>query len=126
MNDILKELEKTISKLKENAPPKTEIWETKLVPPYDENGNICYFKFDIKEINSYFSVPFFHQYLTTITDAEIVWMINPIALQELKFEAMKNELHPFQSFNSIAGIPIFDDEYRSQYFSQSKETHPMP
>lgn len=109
------DLLKTINELKMNQPPKREIWLTTSMPYKDDKGELVIMKLDIAALNQKRGFYLNLQLYETITGADEVILMNPMTFDRVK-DAFEVPQSPDQIISSIYGVPVFDDDYRREFF----------
>lgn len=115
---MFEDLIKTINELKLNAPPKREIWLTSSAPYKDDKGELVIVELDVdymRKDHLFNIAP-----LQTVTGADRVILMNPMTFDHLKDSFEVPQL-PNQIISSVYGIPVFDDEYRREFFKNKQE-----
>lgn len=120
MTTMFEDLLKTINELKINQPPKREIWLMKIMPYKDDNGDPVIMKINLHQMQQSFYGSITPNAINfpkpeTVTGADEVIIMNPLTFDDLaqRFENRNAN----QIIASVYSIPVFDDEYRQNYFA---------
>ena len=110
----------TIMEMKRSMPKKSEIWVTKLVPQFDEDGAPAIFKMDVAKMMDRVHPHGLVTPQATITGADELILIHPLTFQDIvdEVEKLSGMGHDSRQpiYPSVGGIPVFNDVYRREYF----------